>query len=111
MGGGTEPTVASKASFFLKGRSDGTADTLVATDYKDPQLVCYGLDRFSFNQGKNAQYDFSVQEELAQTLVAKGPGGGTDTVGALCARDYKGVGSQYVYEGKLIVQSNRESSQ
>ena len=110
-GGGTEPTVASKASFFLKGRGDGTADTLVATDYKNPQLVCYGLDRASFNQGKNAQYDFSVQEELAQTLVAKGPGGGTDTVGALCARDYKGVGSQYVYEGKLIVQSNRESSQ
>ena len=27
----------------------------------------------------------------------------TETVGALCARDYKGVGSQYVEEGKLIV--------
>ena len=38
-------------------------------------MVCYGLDRASFNQGQNAQYDFSVQEEIAQTLVAKGPGG------------------------------------
>ena len=34
----------------------------------------YGIDRASFNQGKNAQYDFQIQEELAQTIVAKGPG-------------------------------------
>ena len=37
--------------------------------------ICYGLDRASFNQGKNAQFNFSVDEELAQTVVAKGPGG------------------------------------
>ena len=37
--------------------------------------VCVAIDRASFNQGKNAQFDFSVQEEVAQTLVAKGPGG------------------------------------
>lgn len=79
---------------------------MVATDYKDPQLVCYGLDRASFNQGQNALYDFSVEEELAQPLIARGPGGGTDeTVGALCARDYKGIGNQYVWEGKCIVQN------
>jgi DNA (cytosine-5)-methyltransferase 1 len=68
-------------------------------------VMVYGLDRASFNQGQNAQYDFSVEEDLAQTVLAKGPGGGTnETVGALCARDYKGVGSQYVDEGKVIVQ-------
>ena len=38
-------------------------------------VVSYGLDRASFNQGKNALYDFSVEEETAQTLVARGPGG------------------------------------
>ena len=38
-------------------------------------VITYGLDRASFNQGKNALYDFSVVEEQAQTLVAKGPGG------------------------------------
>jgi DNA (cytosine-5)-methyltransferase 1 len=38
-------------------------------------IITYGLDRASFNQGKNAQYDFQVQEEIAQTIVAKGPGG------------------------------------
>lgn len=27
----------------------------------------------------------------------------TDTIGSLCARDYKSVGSQYVEEGKLVI--------
>lgn len=31
---------------------------------------------------------------------------GEDVIGALCARDFKGVGSQYVGEGKVIVQRN-----
>ncbi len=106
--GGQEPTTASKQGFFLNAHSDGKADTLVATDYKDPQIVCYGLDRSSFNQGKNAKFGFSVDKELAAPLVAKGPGGGIcETVGALCARDYKGVGNQYVDEGKCIIQYTR----
>ena len=46
----------------------------------DQQMIldvpkCYGLDRASFNQGKNALYDFAVEEEIAQPLVARGPGG------------------------------------
>ena len=68
-------------------------------------VITYGIDRAAYNQGKNALYDFSVEEEIAQTIIAKGPGEGTcETVGALCARDYKGVGSQYVDEGKCIIQ-------
>lgn len=39
-------------------------------------MVCYGLDRASFNQGQNAKYDISIQEDIAQPLVARGPGGG-----------------------------------
>ena len=35
---------ASKASFFTRASENGVADTLVATDYKDPQLVSYGID-------------------------------------------------------------------
>ena len=45
-----------------------------ATD-SDHIPCVYGLDRASFNQGKNAKYDFSIEEEKAQTIVAKGPGG------------------------------------
>ena len=37
--------------------------------------VVYGIDRAAFNQGQNAQYDFSIEEELAQTIVSRGPGG------------------------------------
>ncbi len=44
-----------------------------ATD--SDHIPCVAIDRAAFNQGQNAQYNFSVEEELAQTLVAKGPGG------------------------------------
>ena len=45
------------------------------TDSHHIPCVTYGLDRASFNQGQNAKYDFSVDEELAQPIVARGPGG------------------------------------
>lgn len=62
-----------------------------------------GLDRACFNQGKNAKYNITVNEELAQTLVAKGPGGGiSEKINALCRCDYKGVGNQYVRDYKLL---------
>lgn len=38
-------------------------------------VMVYGLDRASFNQGQNAKFDFSVEEELSPTLVNRGPGG------------------------------------
>ena len=42
----------------------------------DPmKVVCLGIDRASFNQGQNALYDFQIDNELAQTIVAKGAGG------------------------------------
>ena len=69
-----EPITASKASYFMKQHNNGKAETLVATDYKDPQIVSYGLDRASYNQGMNAKYDFSIEEEKIGTQVAKGPG-------------------------------------
>ena len=72
-------------------------------------VISYALDRASFNQGQNALYDFSIEEEIAQTIVSRGPGGGDTIVGSLCARDFKGVGNQYVNEGKCIVQHSRPS--
>lgn len=73
------------------------------------KVLCYGIDRASFNQGENALYNFSVEEELAQTLVAKGVGGGTNPqrINALCASDSNGVGNQYVTDGKCIIQYRR----
>lgn len=66
--------VVSHGGFMTNADNSGAAHTLEATDYKDPQCVCYGLDRASFNQGMNAQYDFAVDEEKIGTRVAKGPG-------------------------------------
>ena len=44
-------------------------------DYKDAtDLVVYGLDRASYNQGKNALYDFAIDEEKIGTQTAKGLG-------------------------------------
>jgi len=48
--------------------------TLMARDFKDPNAVCYGIGRDTFNQGKNAKFAPSFAEELQPTLVAKGPG-------------------------------------
>lgn len=84
---------------------DKTQTLIQGEKNKEVPVISYGLDRASFNQGQNAQFDFSVEEELSPTIVSRGAGGGNDeTVGSLCARDYKGVGSQYVREGKVIVQ-------
>ena len=55
------------------------------------------------------------EDDVSVTLRSKSAsyGGGqrgtrhliyTDTIGSLCARDYKGVGEQYAREGKLIVE-------
>ncbi len=98
--------VAYAVDCYNQTESEEVTKALNSSATDSDHIPCvYGIDRASFNQGRNAKYDFSVEEEKAQTLVSRGPGGGTDqTVGALCARDYKGVGSQYVNEGKCIIQ-------
>ena len=54
--------------------SEDMAPTVLARDYKDPTAVCYGIGRDTFNQGKNAKFAPTFEEELQPTLVAKGPG-------------------------------------
>ncbi len=53
---------------------EGQSPTLRARDYKDPTVVCYGIGRDAFNQGRNAKFNPSYFEELQPTLVARGPG-------------------------------------
>ena len=47
-----EPFTSSKASFHQKFTNAGKADTLVASDYKDPQIVSYGVDCYNQSQSK-----------------------------------------------------------
>jgi len=37
----------------------------------EPMVLC--LDRASYNQGKNAQFNIGIKEDLSPTIVAKGP--------------------------------------
>ncbi len=50
------------------------APTVLARDYKDPTAVCYGIGRDTFNQGQNAKFAPTFEEELQPTLVSKGTG-------------------------------------
>ena len=54
--------------------AEDKAPTVLARDYKDPTAVCYGIGRDTFNQGKNAKFAPTFEEELQPTLVAKDPG-------------------------------------
>lgn len=81
-------------------------DPLTASDYKQPPIVGYRHSGFG-------HYD---KDEKAGTQKASGGdlGGGSETliqntVGALCARDYKGVANQYVDDGKLIIDVKNSS--
>ena len=70
----TEPWTSSHAEFHTRFTNDGIAHTLAATDYKDAPCVAYGLDRASYNQGKNAKYGFSIDKEKIGAQTAMGPG-------------------------------------
>ena len=87
-GGDNYPTVAytmvvrSGCEVDAKGRADGKG-ALIQTErastlstVQDQYLFQpIGLDRASFNQGKNAQFDFSITEDGTEpTLTARGPG-------------------------------------
>ena len=54
--------------------AEDKAPTVLARDYKDPTAVCYGIGRDTFNQGQNAKFSPTFEEELQPTLVSKGPG-------------------------------------
>ena len=74
---------------------DGIAEALYSGEcrygggesYVMQETTCYGLDRASFNQGKNAQFNFSVEEEVAPSLVARGPGGVLAKQSEHCAQE------------------------
>ena len=66
----------------------------------------YGLGRDSFNSGINAQYKMSIEEDLQPPITERGAGGGmlNNTVNALCQSDWRGIGNQYVNDGKIIIE-------
>ena len=125
-----EPIVMASAHTNAEIGEGGVTPTLIAHIAKDAPVLATAqtcsqpstpfddttvIDRAAYNQGENAAYppphradgrDGHVGGEGAargRVLLSNGE----DVVGALCARDYKGVGSQYFHEGKVIVCQNQ----
>lgn len=72
--------VTDKASRY---KSQKTANGFVVGDEDDPAYtlttenrnsIAYSIDRAAFNQGINAKYNIGIAKDIAQTIVAKGPG-------------------------------------
>ena len=59
-----------------------TEDTRYTLNTIDRPAVAYGLDRASFNQGQNAKFDFTVDEEQQPTMTARVPGAVCCTTGS-----------------------------
>ena len=97
-----------------------TANTLNAYDTGDvrtTEAVVYALDRASFNQGKNAQFDFEVSGDgVNSPLVAKGPGAvyygiNGDVAGTLDSSYYKGCGMRQGVEREVVAVDCRNGSE
>ena len=54
-----------------RGVNEDVSFTLDATDR---HAVAYGIDRATYNMGRNAKFGLGIEEELEPTIVAKGPG-------------------------------------
>ena len=93
----TELTEQTRQAVTVKdGVRGGVSYTLNTIDR--PAVVCLN-DQGGGNDECNRKFDSNYQK----------PDGRSSTVGALQARDYKGVGNQYVEEGKVIVCYSRPS--
>ena len=75
--GDNQPAIVYSIETYHCENHEEKASTLKARDWKDPQCITqptYALDRASFDQGKNAQFDFQISEDdKTQTVVSRGP--------------------------------------
>lgn len=49
-------------------------DVSFTLDATDRHAVAYGIDRATYNMGRNAKFGLGIEKELEPTIVAKGPG-------------------------------------
>jgi DNA (cytosine-5)-methyltransferase 1 len=117
---------ATRFSGKRDGKEDGKGNGLGIGQAGDPMntltsgdrhAVVYALDRASFNQGKNAQFDFEVSGDgVNSPLVAKGPGEvcygiNGDKAGTLDSSYYKGCGMRQGVERDVVAVDCRNGSE
>ena len=79
-GGNNQPLVVAPEEAVAIGNGQlnqiAMSDKANALDTMHDQqaILSYGLDRASYNQGKNAKFDISIEEEKIGAQTAKGPG-------------------------------------
>lgn len=109
-GGGSDTYLKSDGSIGTAGKGalvqTEQSATLGVSQDQTLFAPAYGLGRDSFNSGTNAQYTMSIEEETQPPITERGAGGGmlNSTVNALCNSDWRGVGNQYVNDGKVILE-------
>ena len=84
MGGNNQPLVVNQNEtngYAMQGFGDykesDKVSSLKQRDYKDSTdlvVTTFGIDRAAYNQGQNAKYDFSIEEEKIGAQTARGPG-------------------------------------
>lgn len=94
------------------------APPLMARDWKDPPVVgiidapSYSIDRAYFNAGENAKFDVNIHEEIAPSIIARGPSAvagrtvsGKETFGTLEASmsSKQWLGNQEAFSGDYHV--------
>ena len=98
---------ASSSTDYETWKDSGTANTLNTFDNSDVRTneCVIALDRASYNQGQNAQFDIGIDEKgIAQSMVAKGPG-------AVCYSCDEKMGNTYVWEDQANTFAARDYKQ
>lgn len=54
--------------------SGANEDVSFTLDATDRHAVAYGIDRATYNMGRNAKFGITVETEIEPTMVSKGPG-------------------------------------
>ena len=102
----TETGVGAYSFQERAGKPGGAKESLFSVNTQEP---CQPSTTKAFSiQGNTIDRDAKkngggISVDVAHTINSVDRHGVVTVVGGLCARDYKGVGSQYVNEGKVVV--------